>query len=253
MSARSPCGVGWLVVIARPMLLATSGLLGIGAVGGWDHRAVDRRQVPADNVWVPAEVNEDTAVNVIASYFQLNADNYEGRALVLAYKDEADREEDNLALYAANGNVCSPRSNPCRPGGPVLVIPSDLGLLDQAIRLADKQLLGVREYRPGSMSGWAAATGALDLATCERGAGVPDEVHQILRDFKREGNNGFPIPRKGLNKVMVELHIAKLKELGYDGDFVASYLVGSGLSGHSGENLKRIYGNLNDPPTLRRP
>jgi hypothetical protein len=193
-----PLRRGLVVVIDRSMLLATSGLLGIGAVGGWDHRAVDRRQVPADNVWVPAEVDEDTAVHVIASYFQLNADNYEGRALVLAYKDEADREEDNLAFYAANGNVCSPRSNPCRRGGPVLVIPSDLGLLDQAIRLADKQLLGVREYRPGSMSGWAAATGALNLATRERDAGIPDEIHQILRDLKREGNNGFPIPRKGV-------------------------------------------------------
>jgi hypothetical protein len=73
---------------------------------------VERRQVPADNVWVPAGVDEDTAVGLIASYFRLHADNYEGRALVLAYKDEADREEDNLALYAANGNVCSPRSKP---------------------------------------------------------------------------------------------------------------------------------------------
>jgi hypothetical protein len=36
--------------------------------------------VPSDNVWVPAEMNEDTAVGVIASYLQLHADNYEDRA-----------------------------------------------------------------------------------------------------------------------------------------------------------------------------
>jgi hypothetical protein len=199
--------------------------------------------VPADNVWVSAEVEEDTAVGVIASYFQLHADNYEDHALVLAYKDEADCEEDNLALYAANGNVSSRRSKPGKPGGPVLVIPSDLRLLDQAIKLADNQMLGVREYKPGSMLGWAAATGALNLATRERHADVPDEVRQILMDLKREGNNGYPKPKKGTAyKTKVELHIGELKARGYTSDFVAGYLVGSGLDGNSGENLKRIYG-----------
>jgi hypothetical protein len=204
---------------------------------------MDRRQRPADNVWFPAEVDENTAVGVIDSYFQMHADNYEDRALVLAYKDQAKQEDDNVALYAANDNVCSPRSKHCEPGGPVLVIASDLGLLDQAIRLADNQILGVREYKPGSMSGWAAATGALNLATRERHAGVPEEVRQILMDLKREGNNGYPKPKKDTAyKTMVELHIGNLKKRGYTGDFVAGYLVGSGLDGNSGENLKEIYG-----------
>jgi hypothetical protein len=208
--------------------------------------------VPADNVWFPAKVDEDTAVHVIASYFQLNAHNYEHRALVLAQKHHANLYDDNLASYAANGNVCSPRSTPCMPGGPVLVIPSDLGLLDQAIRLADGQILGVREYTSGSMSGWAAATRALNLATNKRDADVPDDVRQILMDLKREGNNGYPIPKKGTAyKAMVELHIRELKKRGYSGDFVAGYLVGSGLRGDRGENLTRIYGNLNNPPTRR--
>jgi hypothetical protein len=216
---------------------------------GWDDGAVDRRQVPVDNVWLPAEVDENTAVGVIASYFDMHADNYEGRALVLAYKDEVDREEDNLALYAANGNVSSRRSKLAKPGGPVLVIPSDLRLLDEGIRLADNQILGVREYKPGSMSGWAAATGALNLATRERHAGVPGEVRQILSDLKWEGNNGYPTPKKGTAyKTMVELHIGKLTALGYTGDFVAGYLVASGLRGDSGENLKKIYGKLSTSP-----
>jgi len=198
--------------------------------------------MPADNVWVPAKVDEATAVHVIASYFELHADNYEDRALVLAYKHHAKLYDDNLALYAANNNVCSPRSNRCEPGGPVLVIASDLGLLDLAIGLADKQILGVREYRPDSMLGWAAATGALNLATGERHADVPDEVRQTLMDLKREGNIGYPPPRSEMYKTMVELHIGKLKACGYTGDFVAGYLVGSGLRGNRGENLKRIFG-----------
>jgi hypothetical protein len=125
------------------------------------------------------------------------------------------------------------------------VIPSNLGLLDQAFRLADKQILGVREYRPNSMSGWAAATGAMNLATGEHHARVSDDVREILMDLKREGNNGYPTPKKGTAyKTMIGLHISELKARGYTGDFVAGYLVGSGLRGDSGENLKRIYQRL---------
>ena len=69
-------------------------------------------------------------------------------------------------------------------------------LLDLAIKLADEQILGVREYRSGSMSGWAAATGALNLATGGRDGDVPREVREILRDLKRKGNHGFLQPRK---------------------------------------------------------
>jgi hypothetical protein len=89
----------------------------------------------------------------------------------------------------------------------------------------------------------AAATEALNLATGKREADVPEDARQILRDLKWEGNNGYPTPRKeSVYKAMVELHIGKLKSLGYTGPFVAGYLVGSGLDGDNGENLKKIYG-----------
>jgi hypothetical protein len=204
---------------------------------------MDRRQVPADNVWFPAEVDENTAVFVIDSYFQIHADNYDDRALLLPFKDELSYAKENLASYAANGNVGSPRGKRGEPGGPVLVIPTDLKQLDRAIRLADNQILGVREHRPGSMTGWAAATHALNLATRERHPEVEDEVRQTIMDLKREGNNGYPRPKKNTAYgTMVKLHIGKLKKHGYTSDFVAGYLVGSGLDGDSAENLKKIYG-----------
>jgi hypothetical protein len=207
-----------------------------------------RRRPPTDNVWFPADVDEDTAVGVIASYFQRHADNYEDRLLVLPYKDELDEAHgagENLFKYAANGNLGSPRGKRGNPGGPVLVIPTDLRQLDQAIRLAGDQLLGVREYIPGSLSGWATAAGALNLATGERQADVPDAVRQILKDLMREGNNGYPKPKQGTAyKAMVELHIGKLQTLGYTADFVAGYLVGAGVTGNRAEDLKRIYGQM---------
>lgn len=70
---------------------------------------MDRRQVPADNVWFPAEVvDENTAVRVIASYFQVHADNYEARALVVPCKDELTSAEENLALATSDilSNAC---------------------------------------------------------------------------------------------------------------------------------------------------
>jgi hypothetical protein len=55
--------------------------------------------MPADNVWFPADVDadEDTAIHVIDSYFELNADNYEDHALVLAYKHHAKLYDDNAS------------------------------------------------------------------------------------------------------------------------------------------------------------
>ena len=66
------------------------------------------------------------------------------------YRDELERElegvegEGNLAAYAANRNWDTPRGNPGKPGGPVLVIDVDFRLLHRAMRLADNQILGVR-------------------------------------------------------------------------------------------------------------
>jgi hypothetical protein len=70
-------------------LTQTSSLLGSKLVccasgdvsARWNYAAVDRRQVPSDNVWVPGELHKDTAVGVIASYFQVHADNYKARTM----------------------------------------------------------------------------------------------------------------------------------------------------------------------------
>lgn len=204
---------------------------------------MDRRQAPADNVWVPGHVGIDAAVGAIADYFTEHApERYADRATVVHNKSDVDFYEGELAQFVANGNVGSLRGNGGNRGGPVLVLESDLRLLEHAIKLADGQLLGVIEHVPESLEGWAAAVHALDLSTGERHAGVPGDVHELLLDLKREGNNGYgSLKKPSAYATMTKLYIGQLKESGYDGAFVAGYLLGLGISWKSAENLEKIY------------
>lgn len=204
---------------------------------------MDRKQAPVDNVWVPSTVEVHTAVGLIAEYFmEHDPKGYPGRALIVHTKSDVSLFENELADFAANGNIGSPRGKGGERGGPVLAHDPDLGLLEHAIKIADGQLLGVTEQPSYPLEGWAAATRALDLSTRERHPGVPDEIHETLMDLKREGNNGYPTPKKNsAYTTMVNLYIGKLKTDGYEGNFVASYLLGSGINSHAAHNLRKIY------------
>lgn len=56
-------------------------------------------------------------------------------------------------------------------GGPILAFVPTVELLADAVRLADGNALGVVEHAAGEVAGWAAAVGAIDLAT---GAAGPE-------------------------------------------------------------------------------
>ncbi|VEG57139.1 Uncharacterised protein [Mycolicibacterium aurum] len=201
--------------------------------------------MPADNVWFSGPVDIDTAVGAVAEYFaEHDPDGYPRRALIVHNKSEVSYYGGPvLADYASNGNIGSTRGRGGEPGGPVLVLETDLKMLELGIKLADGRILGVTEHIPGTLAGWAAATGALDLMTGERDRGVPGDHHEILMDLKREGNNGYPTLKKSsAYATMTKVHIGKLKERGYDAAFVAGYLVASGIFASSAENLKKIYG-----------
>jgi hypothetical protein len=206
---------------------------------------MDRRQKPADNVWVSGPVDVDTAVGAIAEYFaEHDPEGYPRRALIVHNKSEASYYGGPvLANYASNGNIGSVRGHGGEPGGPVLVLETDLKMLEHGIKLADGKILGVTEHIPGTLDGWAAAVRALDLSTGERHLGVSEDVHEILEDLKFEGNNGYPsLKKSSAYATMTKVHIGKLKERGFDGEFVAGYLLASGISVGAAENLKKIYG-----------
>jgi hypothetical protein len=158
-----------------------------------------------------------------------NSANYSKRTLLIPIKGELSGAEGALGDYIANGNIGSEKGKQAERDGPVLALGPTLKLLDTAIRTADGQSLAIVEHIPHSLDGWAAATGAINLATGESTPRVPDEIHEALVDLQREGNNGYPTPRKGTSYgTMVKSLIAELKEHGYSGEFVATYLGGPG-------------------------
>jgi len=173
-----------------------------------------------------------------------NGKRYDRRALLLPYKGDLNWGGKHLQAYAANKNVGSRKGKRGDPGGPVLAFVPDLEILERAIQLADKQVIGVVERAPGHMEGWAAATKAINLATGERHPGVPDEIHETLDELERAGYNGYHRDREPYFAAHYFPPIDKLLEAGYRYDFVASYLLALGsFASRVGEHLKRIYVN----------
>jgi hypothetical protein len=194
-----------------------------------------------NNAWVSRQIGLDVAVKTAADWLRENGTNYGKRALLIPLKGELSGAQGALGDYIANGNIGSEKGKQADRGGPVLALGPTLKLLDTAIRTADGQPLAIVEHIPNSLDGWAAATGAINLATGESTPRVPDEIEALV-DLQREGDNGYPTPRKGTSYgIMVKSLIAKLKEHGYSGEFVATYLVALGLFGSTAENLLKIY------------
>ena len=142
-----------------------------------------------------------------------------------------------------------------RPRGVVLVIAEatytitdpPLKLLELGLRLADGQLFGVATVHPHEMTGWAAATKALDLATGERHPGVPPAIEEALQDLYDAGYNGYARQRERFFAAKYFPPIDILMEAGYDVDFVKSYLVVLGKSSSSVERIDKLY----VPPSQR--
>ncbi|ORA70446.1 hypothetical protein BST25_18945 [Mycobacterium heidelbergense] len=178
----------------------------------------------------------------MARWLHDNGKNYDRRALVLPYKGDLNWGGKHPQSYVANKNVGSRKGKHGESGGPVLAFVPDLEILERAIRLADRQVIGVVEHAPGHMEGWAAATKALNFVTRERHPGVPAEIHETLNDLERAGYNGYHRDREPFFAHGYFGPIDKLMEAGYTYEFVASYLLALGsFASRVGEHLKRIY------------
>jgi hypothetical protein len=68
----------------------------------------------------------------------------------------------------------------------------DIELLADAVGLADGQPLGVIEFFPDEVAGWAAATNAINLDTGEPTPSVPAEIHEALVELRDAGYNRIP-------------------------------------------------------------
>lgn len=206
---------------------------------------------PIDNVWMSGrQLGLVKAFDAVSGYLRKNAKNYDKRALVLPHKSAL--REDYLQAYIANGNVGSPRGRSGERGGPVLAIDPTLKVLEMGIRLADGQVFGVATVHPGDVSGWVAATRALDLETGERHPGVPPDIEEALRDLYDAGYNGYGRAREDFFAAKYFPPIDILMAAGYHADFVAGYLITLGKSADSVEHLKKIYVEPTKRPRIPR-
>ncbi|MCV7251607.1 hypothetical protein H7J86_05480 [Mycobacterium hackensackense] len=174
---------------------------------------------------------------------------YARRALFLPLKNSLTMAAPAIQAFSKNGNIGTSKSPHVNKGGAVLAYCTDAGLLARAVAAAEGQVLGVIEWTEGEVAGWAAATGAIDLATGEPTPGVPEEIHEALSDLYDAGYQGYHKDRDPYNAAHYFPPIDVLLDAGYDYMFVASYLVALGMHGESvGADLKQIY----VPPGQRR-
>jgi hypothetical protein len=90
-------------------------------------------------------------------------DTLDQRVTVVPLKSHVDMADNGVQAFAANGNVHSGLGTPGTAGGPVLAYYPDIKRLADAVALADGQALGVIEFHPGEVAGWASATNAINL------------------------------------------------------------------------------------------
>lgn len=196
---------------------------------------------PTANVWISQSHGLNRAVAAVAEWFRHNADYYDRRALLVPQKNNLRSPGPALARYISNKNVGSPRGVQATGGGPVLAYVPDLQVLEDAIRLADGQVLGVVECIPGEVSGWAAATNAVDLATGEVAPSVAPDIQEALDDLHDAGYNGYHRSSELYFKTRYTPPIRTLVDSGCSFEFVASYLVARGRFASSMDDLKKIY------------
>jgi hypothetical protein len=169
-------------------------------------------------------------------------DTLDRRVTVVPQKSYIDMADEGVQAFAANGNLHSGRGKPGEPGGPVLAYHPDIELLADAVALADGQPLGVIEFFPDEVAGWAAATNAVNLDTGDPTPSVPAEIHEALVELRDAGYNGYRRDRERYFAAQYFPPIDKLMAAGYTYRFVAGYLVALGIDGkNADEYLKRIY------------
>ena len=190
--------------------------------------------------WIPMASDAGVVVDWLAE--NSGNDTWPRRVTVVPQKRVVDMADDAVQHFAANGNLHSGRGTPGSAGGPVLAYRPDLELLGDAVALADGQALGVIEFFPGEVAGWAAATNAINLETGEPTPGVPEEILTALEDLKQAGYNGYFRDREAFFAAKYFPPIDELRAAGYDYKFVAGYLIALGVDGKSvGGDLERIY------------
>ncbi|MCG7635679.1 hypothetical protein MHN80_25565 [Gordonia McavH-238-E] len=195
---------------------------------------------PSTSAWISRSVGLDRAVGVVAAWLADAGENYGQRGLVVPQKGDLRHPTPAVARFVANGNVGSSRSLSVETGGPILAFVPTLKLLADAVRLADGNALGVVEHAAGEVAGWAAAVGAIDLATGAAGPPVDPRLREAFESIHDAGYNGYSVSDSFLKRRISD-DLAVLAEADVSQMFLDGYLVGLGANGSRLDGLRQMY------------
>jgi hypothetical protein len=192
--------------------------------------------------WVPwVDGDMDTPIGQAVEWVEARcAEAGQRGLLVVERKGHLEMFHDDVQEFAARHALTSPRGALGRPSseaGPVLVYYPDYRLLDLAMDRARGAALCVLAYADQPLAGWAAATGAVNLATGEAVPPLDDGVVQLFRSLRLSGNNGWTddYATRMARHFLAELQTAVP---GLTADYVASYVLA--LDHGSTEGIERL-------------
>jgi hypothetical protein len=192
--------------------------------------------------WVPwVDKDMDTPIGQAVEWVEARCAEAGLRGfLVVERKGHLDMLHDDVQAFAARHALTSPRGALGRPSseaGPVLVYYPDYRLLDLAIGRARGAALCVLAYAGQPLAGWAAATGAVNLATGEAVPALDEDLVGLFASLRTSGNNGWAddYATRMAEHLLAELQAAVPK---LTADYVASYVLA--LGGVSVEGVERL-------------
>lgn len=153
-----------------------------------------------------------------------------------------------VSFVQRNCNHATPRSRTTRRNtgpGPVLVYVPDPGLLYFASGLARNSSLCAVGSGSFDLSGWAAATRAVNLATGDEAPPVSEDVERELKRLSFYGNNGWGDPFGKKNaKLTVSTLLVKLSDRDDVKDFIVGWTLANGASDNGAKNLAKVIDRL---------
>ncbi len=165
-----------------------------------------------------------------------------GQKGILVTHTRRDVATPSLARFAQEQIHVTRRSRAgASPGsGPVLVDMPDFVLLEFAHRLARGSSLCAVESGAFRLSGWAAATSAVDLATGQRAEPLNNDLLELLDRLLLAGNNGWADKpgKRDAQRLLGQLSAAAPS---LDADFITGYVIGKGASDHGAKQLRAIF------------
>jgi hypothetical protein len=194
--------------------------------------------------WVPFNDSDlDLPAALAVEWVERECAEQNAGGLVVTPMATIDGHVESIRAFAAkHGHTSARGGRPRRSGGgPVIAYRPDLRDLEFAAGRARGSSLCAVEHPTLRLVGWAAARGAVNLATGEAPVPFDAAVTTLLEYLVFAGNNGwFDAPgKRDARRILGELRTLAPS---LDADFLAGYVLGKGQSADASKHLHAMAG-----------